>query len=42
MRNDPLTNDPLAFGFSGSISKPFTLAELSEMLNAFYTTRKAG
>ena len=29
---DPVLKDPAAYGFTASISKPFTIAELSEML----------
>jgi PAS domain S-box-containing protein len=30
--DDPIMGSPAAYGFNGSISKPFTIAELSEML----------
>jgi len=31
--DDPVMKNPLTYGFTASISKPFTIAELSEMLN---------
>jgi PAS domain S-box-containing protein len=33
--DDPVMNNPAAYGFTASICKPFTIAELSEMLNRF-------
>jgi CheY-like chemotaxis protein len=31
--DDPVMRSPVEYGFTGSIGKPFTIAELSEMLN---------
>ena len=31
--DDPVMKNPVAYGFTGSISKPFTISELSELLN---------
>ena len=31
--DDPVMKNPVEYGFTASISKPFTMAELSEMLN---------
>jgi PAS domain S-box-containing protein len=31
--DDPIMKDPAAYGFTASISKPFTIAELSELLD---------
>jgi signal transduction histidine kinase/CheY-like chemotaxis protein len=31
--DDPVMRNPVEYGFTGSIGKPFTIAELSEMLN---------
>jgi hypothetical protein len=33
--DDPVMKNPAAFGFTGSISKPFTIAELSKLLNKY-------
>jgi FixJ family two-component response regulator len=30
--DDPVMRNPGAYGFTGSIAKPFTVAELSDML----------
>jgi PAS domain S-box-containing protein len=33
--DDPVITNPVEYGFTASISKPFTIAELSDMLNKF-------
>ena len=40
--DDPVMKNPADYGFTASISKPFTIAELSEMLSAHsdYPTKK--
>ena len=34
--DDPAMKNPGKYGFSASLSKPFTMAELSEMLNSYF------
>ena len=38
--DDPVMKDPVAFGFTAGICKPFRITELSEMLNKHITPRK--
>ncbi len=38
--DDPVIKNPIEHGFTAGISKPFTIAELSEMLNRFIVPRK--
>ena len=40
--NDPVMKNPCKYGFTASLSKPFTIAELSEILNNYFcpTPRK--
>jgi two-component system, cell cycle sensor histidine kinase and response regulator CckA len=37
---DPIVKNPAAYGFTGSICKPFTKDELADMLNGFFGTGK--
>jgi len=38
--DDPIMKNPVDYGFTASISKPFTIAELSEMLNKYLKPQK--
>ena len=35
--DDPVMQNPTGYGFTASISKPFTLNKLSELLNQYVT-----